>query len=99
MDERLDPVEEGSRDATTAEKLSGLVEQMRGDVRTDSIASGQTIRVLRERLYDSRIWLSQSEFASLVERLDAALTEESSRRSPAVFHRGREGHRSRISPS
>ena len=60
-------IEHGNDVASDAEKLSGIVEQMRGD-----ISQGNTSNVtdaLHQRIADSRITVSAAEFEELLARV------------------------------
>lgn len=60
------PVEDGSLDATDAEKLTGLVEQVRNDAAVGSIPPGQEKAVLRQRIAESGISVDDSEVDALL---------------------------------
>ena len=64
MDEQQAPIEEGHDDASTADKLAGLAEQMRQDVATGSVTDIED--ALRERLADIGLVLDEQEFVALV---------------------------------
>ena len=65
MDDQQAPIEEGHSDASDADKLAGLAEQMRQDVATGSVTDVDD--ALRERLVDIGIVLDEQEFAALVD--------------------------------
>jgi hypothetical protein len=68
-DMRLDPVEEGALEATDDERMAGIVEQVRADLEigTQSDAEG----LLRQRLDDAAVVVTDDQFASLLAQVDA----------------------------
>jgi hypothetical protein len=69
MDHQDTPIEDGHDDASTKDKLDGLVEQMRQDVAQG--AAPDVEDALRQRLTDSGIHVDEQEFAALVARIRA----------------------------
>lgn len=67
MDTQDEPVEHGHDDAGRAEKLAGLLEQMREDAsqyHVDNVAEA-----LRQRLVDAGIQVSAEEFEDLLSEI------------------------------
>ena len=64
MDDQGTPIEDGSDDASKAEKLNGLVEQMRQDVAAGNVTDIED--ALRQRLDDAGIDLDAQEYAALL---------------------------------
>ena len=58
------PVEDGHDDASNADKLAGLVEQMRQDVAMGNVTDVED--ALRQRLDDTGLDLDEQEFAALL---------------------------------
>ena len=61
------PVEDGHNEANDNDKLDGIVEQMRGDMGQGNVLDIPD--VLRQRLADAGITVSDAEFDALVARL------------------------------
>jgi flagellar motility protein MotE (MotC chaperone) len=64
MDEQDTPIEAGHDDASKADKLAGLVEQMRQDAAAGSITDVDD--ALRQRIDDAGINLDDEEFATVL---------------------------------
>ena len=64
MDEQDTPIEEGHDDASKADKLAGLAEQMQQDVAAGNVTDVED--ALRQRLVDTSIDLDEQEFAALL---------------------------------
>ena len=61
------PVEDGHNEANDNDKLDGIVEQMRGDMGQGNVLDIPD--VLRQRLADAGITVTDEEFDALVARL------------------------------
>ena len=61
------PVEDGHNEANDNDKLDGIVEQMRGDMGQGNVLDIPD--VLRQRLADAGITVTDGEFDALVARL------------------------------
>ena len=64
MDAQGTPMEDGHDDASNADKLAGLVEQMRQDVAAGNVTDVED--ALRQRLDDAGIDLDAQEYAALL---------------------------------
>lgn len=64
MSNQEQPVEVGHNDANTGAKLSGLIDQMREDLKQGHVDDLET--VLRERLNDIGVDVRPEEFAKLL---------------------------------
>lgn len=58
------PIEDGHDDASNADKLSGLVEQMQQDVAAGNVTDVED--ALRQRLDDTGLEVGEEEFAALL---------------------------------
>jgi hypothetical protein len=67
MDNQTQPIEDGHDDAGTGEKIEGLLEQTRQDITQGHI--DDPAEVLRQRLNDGGLTVSDEEFDALVRRL------------------------------
>jgi len=68
MDNQTQPIEDGHDDAGTGEKIEGLLEQSRQDIAQGHI--DDPADVLRQRLHDAGVTVSDEEFDALVSRLN-----------------------------
>ena len=66
MNTQGQPVEDGSLDATDAEKLAGLVEQTRSDAALGSIPAGEESAVLKQRAAEAGLVVDDSELDALL---------------------------------
>lgn len=64
MDAQGTPIEDGYDDASNADKLSGLVEQMQQDVAAGNVTDIED--ALRQRLDDTGLEVGEDEFAALL---------------------------------
>ena len=64
MDEQQTPIEDGHDDASTTDKLAGIVEQTRQDVAMGNVTDVED--ALRQRLDDAGIVLDEAEFAEVL---------------------------------
>ena len=63
MDQQNEPVEDGHGDASSDDKLAGIVEQTRQDIAMGNVTD--TDQALRERLSDAGMDVSDEEYAQL----------------------------------
>jgi hypothetical protein len=63
-DMRHDPVEDGALEATDEERIAGIVEQVRADIQLGAQIDAGSL--LRERLSDAGIAVTDARFASLL---------------------------------
>jgi hypothetical protein len=63
-DVRGEPVQEGALEATDDERIAGIVEQVRGDITRGT--EGDPVRLLRQRLDDAGVAVSDEQFEELV---------------------------------
>ncbi|MFF2494272.1 hypothetical protein [Agromyces sp. NPDC058064] len=68
MDEQREPVEAGHDDASRAEKLDGLVEQVRGDLATSAVDDVRSM--IRDRLRDAGLPASERDVDVVAARVD-----------------------------
>jgi hypothetical protein len=66
---RPTPQQEGALDASVNEKMDGLVEQIRADIARGDAEDAASI--LRQRLGDSGIQVTEEEFRALLTRIGA----------------------------
>jgi hypothetical protein len=62
------PIEDGHDDATTGDKLAGLVEQVRADYQLGTTTDAAAM--LRQRLTDAGYALGDAEFATLLDEVE-----------------------------
>ena len=67
MDIRTQPIEDGHDDADVAEKIAGLLEQTRQDLAQNHVDDVDD--VLRQRLADAKIEVTDDEFEKLAAQL------------------------------
>lgn len=60
------PIEDGALEATRTEQIRGILEQVREDVRLGH--GHDEAELLRQRLHDAGIAVSEDEFARFIER-------------------------------
>lgn len=65
--EQNEPIQDGSTDALDDEKLAGIIEQVRSDVSLGNV--DDVTNVLRQRLDDAAIDLSEADFAAARDRI------------------------------
>ena len=70
VDTQDSPIEDGSDDALEGEQIAGIVTQVRGDVAIGN--EGDVEQLLRERLRDAGITVTESEFADLLAEVRAS---------------------------
>jgi len=69
VDTQNSPIEDGANDALESEQIDGIVGQVRGDVAIGN--EGDVEQLLRERLSDAQISVSDEQFSELLAAVKA----------------------------
>jgi len=69
VDTQNSPIEDGANDALESEQIDGIVGQVRGDVAIGN--EGDVEQLLRERLRDAKISVTDEQFSELLAAVQA----------------------------
>ena len=70
VDTQNSPIEDGANDANETEQIDGIVGQVRGDIAVGN--EGDVEQLLRERLRDAQITVSEAQFSELLAAVRAS---------------------------